>query len=72
MLIDRPSAAVLQRCRSEHSTHSLPFRAHRPRMPGRAGDCAGRLVDGEIVEGEPAGPGRAQRLGFDHRLVTGV
>lgn len=38
----------------------------------RSGSTAGRLVDGEIVEGEPAGHGRAQRLGFDHGFVTGV
>ena len=45
------------------------FRGHRPGVPARAGDGAGRFVDAEVVEGEPAGHGRAQRLGFDHRVV---
>ena len=58
--------------RAQRAEGHRPFRAHRPGVPGRAGDRAGRLIDGEIVEGEPAGHGRTQRLGLDRRLVTGV
>ena len=39
--------------------------AHRPGVSGRAGDRACQLVDGEIVEGEPAGHGRVQWLRLD-------
>src|SRR5438105_6802968 len=46
-----------------------PFGAHRPGMPAGAGDGAGVLIDAEIVTGEPALDGRAQRLGLDHGVV---
>lgn len=40
--------------------------AHRPGVPGGAGDGPGMVVDGEVVRD---GPG--QRLGFDHGFVAG-
>ena len=41
-------------------------------MPGRAGHRTLVLVDGEIIEGKPAGHGGLQRLGLDHGVVPGV
>jgi len=48
-----------------------PLWAHRPAVPGGAGDGATGLVDREVVEGESAVHGRAQRFGLDHRVVPG-
>src|SRR5215467_7666316 len=39
--------------------------------PGGAGDGSGLFVEGEVVNGEPAGHGRAQRGGFDDGGVPG-
>ena len=41
-------------------------------VPGRAGDRAGGLVDGEVVEGEPAGDGGRSGDRLDHRIVPGI
>src|SRR6266516_2967100 len=41
-------------------------------VPGRAGDRALLFADGEVVDGEPALDGGAQRLRLDHRLVPGL
>jgi hypothetical protein len=38
---------------------------------GRAGDGAGGLIDGEVIQGEPAVDGRLERPGLDDRLVPG-
>jgi hypothetical protein len=39
-------------------------------VPGRAGDCAGLVVDGEVVDGEAAGDDLPQRRRLDHRRVA--
>ena len=39
-------------------------------VAGRAGDGAGLVIDGEVVDGEAAGDGRLQRRWFDHRGVA--
>src|SRR5207342_1118237 len=49
-----------------------PALAHRADLPGGAGDGALLLVDGEVIEGEPAVHGRAQRLRLDDGGVPGV
>src|SRR5271166_2502929 len=46
-----------------------PVLAHLADLPGRAGDGAGLLVDGEVIEGEPAGHGRLQRFRLDDSVV---
>jgi hypothetical protein len=73
MVIDRPPAAVVQRARSGQPAQSLPKLTVRvgssAGVPGRAGEGAGLLVDGEVVEGVPARNGRSQRLGLDHGVV---
>src|SRR5262245_1090810 len=43
-----------------------------PGDPGRAGDGPGGLIDGEVVQGEPAVDGRRERPGLDHRGVPGL
>ena len=40
-------------------------------MPGQTGHRALLFVDREVVEGEPAGRGRAQRDGLDDGVVPG-
>jgi hypothetical protein len=49
-----------------------PVLAHLPGDPGGAGDRALVLADGEVIQSEPAGHGRAQRTGLDHGVVVGV
>src|SRR5271157_16066 len=41
-------------------------------VPGRAGDRAGLLIDGEVIDGEPSLDRGPQGLGLDHRLVPGI
>src|SRR5207253_892117 len=41
-------------------------------VAGWASHGGGGLFDGEVVHGEPALHGHSQRLGFDHRIVSGV
>lgn len=43
-----------------------------PDDPVRAGARAIVLVDGEVVQGEPALDRRGQRLGLDHRGISGL
>ena len=73
----RPRAELVQRARSGQSRQAAPKVAVRVRVIGRvslvrAGHRAGRLVDGELVEGEPAVHGRAQRPRLDDRGVPGL
>src|SRR5262249_49645518 len=39
-------------------------------VPGRAGDRAGLVIDGEVVEGEATGDSWPQQRRFDHRRVA--
>src|SRR5258706_10922260 len=41
-------------------------------VPGWAGDRAVLRADGEVIDGEPARYRGANRLGLDHRLVSGL
>ena len=50
----------------------MAARGDRPGDAGRAGDQPGLLIDGEVVHGEAVLDGRLDRLGLDHRLVTGA
>ena len=77
MVIDRPSLAVVHRSRSGHAgargaEGEGPGLAHLADLPGRAGDGALLLIDGEVIKGEPAGHGRAHRPGLDDSVVPGV
>jgi hypothetical protein len=39
---------------------------------GQAGDYPGLLIDGEVIDGEPASDRGLRRLGLDHCLMPGL
>ena len=64
----RSERAVAAQCTEDHAAGF----GDRAGVAGRAGHRGGVLVDGEVVDGEPALDRRGQRPGLDHRVVSGV
>jgi hypothetical protein len=69
----RPVLAVVQRAAAAGGSEGdVAAGGDAPGDLVRAGDGAFVLVDGEVVEGEPALDRRLQRLGLDHRGIPGL
>lgn len=78
--VDRGSTVVppvVRRSRTGQPRHNAPkvtrpARRDRPRESVRAGHGAGLVIDGEVVQGEPARHRRPQRERLDERNMPGL